>query len=364
MENVIYDRIGITRRLTFNTKKYSYCEMYKLNIPNKAISIDTESIKIKSSINEMIAKKNNKLSTGAEGFKEVYRRSVDSLIELWHKFVDGCRALIRRIVNFFLKRKEDTVRSHYEEVMSVLKKSGKHDNNVKQQVNGKNQLLLENKPRMITIIGRESVINLLKYTRIKKISFSGLEQSDIGEATMNCFLSLMSVNEFTKKMIEFASNIKDDTLVKIDLKSRYTVLKDKLLKEQKDAYDSLEKIMKKLKTEEKVEYKVREKDFKMVQRNMYDIMETLFLRFISIRDTLEDLEKTLTKSKSIFDNLKKKETSGELPEGYEKIYPIIQKIQADVVDGIKDTTSKLSELLAIVNIRTEINESIKNAYTN
>lgn len=248
--------------------------------------------------------------------------------------------------------------------MSILKKSGKYDNNVKQQVNGKNQLLLENKPRVITIIGRESVINLLKYTRIKKISFSGLEQSDIGEATMNCFLSLMSVNEFTKQMIEFASNIKDDTFVKIGLKSRYTVLKDKLLKEQKEAYDSLEKIMKKLKTEEKIEYKVREKDFKTVQRNMYDIMETLFLRFISTRDTLEDLEKTLTKSKSIFDNLKKKEASGELPEGYEKIYPIIQKIQVEIVDNIKNTTSKLSELLAIVDIRTEINESIKNAYTN
>lgn len=181
---------------------------------------------------------------------------------------------------------------------------------------------------------------------------------------MNCFLSLMSVNEFTKQMIEFASNIKDDTFVKIGLKSRYTVLKDKLLKEQKEAYDSLEKIMKKLKTEEKIEYKVREKDFKTVQRNMYDIMETLFLRFISTRDTLEDLEKTLTKSKSIFDNLKKKEASGELPEGYEKIYPIIQKIQVEIVDNIKNTTSKLSELLAIVDIRTEINESIKNAYTN
>lgn len=56
MENVIYDRIGITKR-SFITKKYGYCEMYKLNIPNKVISIDTESIKFKSSINEIIAEK-------------------------------------------------------------------------------------------------------------------------------------------------------------------------------------------------------------------------------------------------------------------------------------------------------------------
>ena len=363
MENVIYDRIGITKR-PFSTKKRGYCEMYKLNIPNKVISIDTESIKFKSSINEMIAEKNNKISTGAEGFKEVYRRTVDSLIELWHKFVDGCRALIRRIVNFFLKRKEDTVRSHYEEVMSVLKKSGKHDNNVKQQVNGKNQLLLGNNPKVVTIIGKESVINLLKYTRLKKYSYGGLEKSDIGQATNKCMLALDSVNRFTKRVIKFASNIIDDTVVKISLNSTYSKLKDVILIEQKEAYDSLEKIMQKLKTEEKIEYKVREKDFKDVQFHMKSIMETLFLRFLSIKESLEDLEKTLTKSKSIFDNLKKKEASEELPEGYEKIYPVIQKIQVEIVDNIKNTTSKLSELLAIVDIRTEINESIKNAYTN
>ena len=362
MENVIYDRIGITKR-PFNTKRYAYYEIYKLNIPNKVISIDTESIKFKSYINEMIAEKNNKLSTSAEGFKEVYRKSVDSLIELWHKFIDGCRGLIRRIINFFLKRKEETVRKHYEEVMSILKKSGKfNDNNVK-QMNGKRQFMLENKTRVVTIIGRESIINLLKYARTGWSS-SALEQSNIGKVISECVLSLSTTNSFTNKIIKMASNISDKESDKIAVCCTHDILKDDLLVRYKKAYDNLENFIKKLKDEEKIGYKVREKNFELVKYNMKSIMESLFLKFGSIMDILKNTETTLSQNKSIFDNLKKKEASGELPEGYEKIYPLMQKVQVEIVDNIKNTTSKLSEFLAIVDIRAEINENIKNAYTN